>query len=71
LTRSALPVADHALPQSQLYLWSPNALLLEALQIMKRWGFVYKTNIVWYKTRKDGGPDGPGVGYYFGKAMAN
>ena len=25
---------------------------------MKRWGFTYKTNIVWYKIRKDGGPDG-------------
>jgi N6-adenosine-specific RNA methylase IME4 len=42
-----------------------NALLLEALQIMKGWGFTYKTNIVWYKTRKDGGPDGRGVGFYF------
>ena len=32
---------------------------------MKRWGFTYKTNLVWYKTRKDGGPDGRGVGFYF------
>src|ERR1043166_8543463 len=28
-------------------------------------GFTYKTQIVWYKTRKDGGPDGRGVGFYF------
>jgi len=62
---AALPVADHAMPQSHLYMWCPNALLLEALQIMKRWGFTYKTNIVWYKVRKDGGPDGRGVGFYF------
>jgi N6-adenosine-specific RNA methylase IME4 len=62
---AALPVAAHALPKSHLYLWCPNALLLEGLQIMKGWGFVYKTNIVWYKTRKDGGPDGRGVGFYF------
>ena len=62
---AALPVCAHALPQSHLYLWCPNALLLEALQIMNAWGFVYKTNIVWYKTRKDGGPDGRGVGFYF------
>lgn len=62
---AALPVACHALPQSHLYLWCPNALLLEALQIMKSWGFAYKTNVVWYKTRKDGGPDGRGVGFYF------
>ena len=32
---------------------------------MKRWGFTYKTNIVWFKIRKDGGPDGRGVGFYF------
>lgn len=60
-----LPIEKLALPQSHLYLWSPNALLLEALNIMKAWGFVYKTNIVWYKVRKDGGPDGRGVGFYF------
>jgi N6-adenosine-specific RNA methylase IME4 len=62
---AALPVANLALPKSHLYLWSPNALLLEALTIMKAWGFEYKTNIVWYKVRKDGGPDGRGVGFYF------
>lgn len=32
---------------------------------MEHWGFEYKTNIVWYKTRKDGGSDGRGVGFYF------
>ena len=32
---------------------------------MKHWGFTYKTNLVWYKTRIDGGPDGRGVGFYF------
>jgi N6-adenosine-specific RNA methylase IME4 len=62
---AALPVAAHALPRSHLYLWCPNALLLEGLQIMKAWGFTYKTNLVWFKTRKDGGPDGRGVGFYF------
>lgn len=62
---AALPIVRHAMPQSHLYMWCPNALLLEALQIMKGWGFVYKTNIVWFKVRKDGGPDGRGVGFYF------
>jgi N6-adenosine-specific RNA methylase IME4 len=32
---------------------------------MERWGFQYKGNIVWHKVRKDGGPDGRGVGFYF------
>jgi N6-adenosine-specific RNA methylase IME4 len=62
---AALPVADLALAKCHLYLWCPNALLLEGLTIMQAWGFVYKTNIVWYKVRKDGGPDGRGVGFYF------
>ncbi len=62
---AALPIERFALPRSHLYLWCPNALLLEALTIMQGWGFTYKTNIVWYKIRKDGGPDGRGVGFYF------
>ena len=62
---AALPVAEYARDPRHLYLWCPNALLAEALAIMKQWGFTYKTNIVWYKTRKDGGPDGRGVGFYF------
>jgi N6-adenosine-specific RNA methylase IME4 len=62
---AALPVAQHTKDKSHLYMWCPNALLLEGLQIMKAWGFKYKTNIVWYKVRKDGGPDGRGVGFYF------
>jgi N6-adenosine-specific RNA methylase IME4 len=40
-------------------------MILEGLEVMKRWGFTYKTNIVWHKVRKDGGPDGRGVGFYF------
>ncbi len=60
-----LPVADLSFSQSHLYLWVPNALIAEGLEVMKRWGFTYKTNLVWYKVRKDGGPDGRGVGFYF------
>lgn len=61
----ALPVAQVACQQAHLYLWVPNALLAEGLEVMRAWGFVYKTNIVWVKVRKDGGPDGRGVGFYF------
>jgi N6-adenosine-specific RNA methylase IME4 len=32
---------------------------------MEAWGFEYKTNIIWHKIRKDGRPDGRGVGFYF------
>lgn len=60
-----IPVALAAAERSHLYLWVPNALLNEGLQVMEAWGFQYKTNIVWHKVRKDGGPDGRGVGFYF------
>ena len=60
-----LPVARLAAETSHLYLWVPNALIVEGLAVMKAWGFTYKTNIVWHKVRKDGEPDGRGVGFYF------
>lgn len=60
-----LPIADLMKEPSHLYLWCPNALLPDGIRIMRAWGFTYKTNIVWYKVRKDGGPDGRGVGFYF------
>jgi N6-adenosine-specific RNA methylase IME4 len=62
---AALPVRRLAASRSHLYLWVPNALLAEGLQVMKAWGYTYKSNIVWHKVRKDGGSDGRGVGFYF------
>jgi N6-adenosine-specific RNA methylase IME4 len=62
---SALPVADVAADRSHLYLWAPNALVPEAFEVMRSWGFTYKSMLVWHKVRKDGGSDGRGVGFYF------
>ncbi len=61
----ALPVKDIAADAAHLYLWVPNALLPEGLEVMKAWGFQYKSNLIWHKVRKDGEPDGRGVGFYF------
>lgn len=61
----SLPVEQAAEETSHLYMWVPNALLPEGLAVMSAWGFNYKSNIVWQKIRKDGGPDGRGVGFYF------
>ena len=61
----ALPVSQIAASKSHLYLWVPNALLPDGLAVMKAWGFQYKGNIIWEKVRKDGEPDGRGVGFYF------
>lgn len=61
----ALPVEKLAEETAHLYLWVPNALLPEGLRVMEAWGFQYKSNLIWHKIRKDGGPDGRGVGFYF------
>ena len=60
-----IPVQIAADSPAHLYLWVPNALLPEGLEVMRAWGFSYKTNLIWHKIRKDGGPDGRGVGFYF------
>ncbi|NOY36456.1 MAG: S-adenosylmethionine-binding protein [Chlorobi bacterium] len=60
-----IPVQNVLNETAHLYLWIPNALLAEGLEVMKAWGFIYKTNIIWFKIRKDGGPDRRGVGFYF------
>lgn len=50
---------------AHLYLWCPNAILPMGLSLMFSWGFDYKTNLIWEKVRRDGYPDGRGVGFYF------
>jgi len=48
------PSEDNAV----LYLWATAPKLLEALEVMKAWGFKYKTQAVWDKTWV-------GMGYWF------
>ena len=45
----ALPAADWAEDQAHLYLWTPNSHLALAVELMARWGFAYKTALVWVK----------------------
>jgi len=49
-----VPSAENSI----LFLWGTAPKLLEALEVMKAWGFEYKTNAVWDKKRI-------GMGYYF------
>jgi N6-adenosine-specific RNA methylase IME4 len=60
-----LPVGSVMAAQAHCYLWVPNALLADGLQVLAGWGFEYKANLVWHKVRRDGGSDGRGVGFYF------
>jgi len=54
----ALPVANLAEDNCHLYLWATNNYLPAALEVMRAWGFTYKTAITW-------GKDKFGLGQYF------
>lgn len=54
----AMPVADSAAANAHLYLWVTNSFLGEGLDVMKQWGFTYKTHLVWTKPQL-------GLGNYF------
>lgn len=45
----ALKVADLTTPDAVLFMWATNPLLPEAFEVLKAWGFTYKTNIAWDK----------------------
>lgn len=45
----ALPIDDWAAKDCVLYLWATPPLIPEALEVMRAWGFEYKTCAVWDK----------------------
>lgn len=47
----AMPVADLCEDNAHLYLWCPNGLLPEALEVIKAWGFTFRCTMVWCKPR--------------------
>lgn len=52
----ALPVP--AAEDCVLFLWATGPMLPEALEVMKAWGFTYKSRCVWFKPKM-------GTGYWF------
>lgn len=58
---AALPVADIAARDSVLFLWATHPKLLDAVEVMKAWGFTFKTvAFTWVKLNPSG------VGFHFG-----
>jgi N6-adenosine-specific RNA methylase IME4 len=47
----ALDIGALAHPDSILWLWTTNAHLPEAFEVLKAWGFTYKTMLTWVKGR--------------------
>lgn len=54
-----LPIADIAYKNCVLFLWATVPLMPEAFQVMKVWGFEYKTMITWRKIMS------LGMGFWF------
>ena len=49
----AMPVQQHVAKDCVLFLWIVNTHLTEALELIKAWGFEYKTKgFIWIKTNK-------------------
>jgi N6-adenosine-specific RNA methylase IME4 len=60
---SALPVQQLAARDCHLYLWTINAYLRNAFDVLQAWGFKYSTTLVWAKN-----PLGGGLGGCYGLA---
>ncbi|MDN8089939.1 MT-A70 family methyltransferase [Burkholderia multivorans] len=54
----AMPVSDLATEDAVLFLWCSASLMQEALDVIKAWGFTFKTQAIWNKVHA-------GMGSYF------
>jgi len=55
---ASLPIQTLADDHCMLFLWTTNSHIHEALHVMEKWGFEYKTTITWVKNQI-------GLGYWF------
>lgn len=61
----AVRVSDLCAPDCVLFLWAVNALLPDALAVMRAWGFRYKTcAFTWVKQNPSGNGYSFGLGYW-------
>ena len=61
----SLPIKDLAEKNCMLFLWVTFPNLQEGLDVIKAWGFKYKTlGFSWIKTNKNNGKPFFGIGYY-------
>lgn len=59
---AALPVAEITKPDAFLFLWIPDSLLSEAMQIFEAWGFKYKKKAFTWIKKTVHGKDFVGMG---------
>jgi site-specific DNA-methyltransferase (adenine-specific) len=54
----AMPIKKLCCKDTVLFMWATNAMLEDALRVVKAWGFNYKSNLVWIKDK------GPSIGWF-------
>ena len=59
----ALPVGQLAAPDSLMNMWATWPMINEALDLMKAWGFTFKTGVSWAKQSSTGKKWVFGTGY--------
>ena len=47
----AMPVKELATDDAMLYMWATAPKLIECLEVVKAWGFEYRTNMIWDKEK--------------------
>lgn len=60
-----LPIKNIAAKNSLIFCWTTNAFMLEALELMKLYGFKQKTILTWVKTKKHEVVPSKGTGFWF------
>lgn len=65
---AALPVHHLAAPDCALFMWATAPLLPEAVELLRRWGFTFKSAAAWAKQSSTGEKWAFGTGYVFRSA---
>lgn len=59
------PVGDIAADDCVLFLWATVPMLPEAIEVMRAWGFAYRSHVVWRKASRMDAKVVLGTGYWF------
>ena len=65
---AAMPVAHLAKPDCALFMWATAPMLPDAIEVMRAWGFTFKSAAAWAKQSSTGTSWAFGTGYVFRSA---
>lgn len=65
---AAMPVGNLAAPDCAMLMWATAPMLPDAIEVMRSWGFTYKSAAAWAKQSSTGNAWAFGTGYCFRSA---